>query len=145
MMLSNNLSLESLTFSETAVRRDLDNTPNPEQIQNLTELAQTLEKVMELLHGELHIHSAFRSIKVNLAVGGSASSAHLDGNACDFECPSFGSPLEVCKAIAGSEIPFDQLIQEGKWVHLSIDHRMRRELLTASFIGGKASYTNGIA
>ncbi len=145
MMLSNSFSLEQLVFSETAVRRDLDNTPNAEQVQNLTELAQSLERVQSLLGHPLHISSAFRSPKVNAAVGGSSTSAHMEGYAADFVCPSFGTPLEVCKAIVSSDLAFDQIIQEGTWCHLSIDPRMRHETLTASFIGGKASYTNGIA
>ena len=139
--LSNSFTLEQLTFSETAVRKGLDNTPSPEQEANLVELAQALERVQLLLGFPLSIHSAYRSPKVNAAVGGSATSAHMEGYAADFTCPSFGTPLEVCKAIAASDLSFDQLIQEGTWAHLSIDPRMRRELLTATFSGGKATYS----
>lgn len=140
MNLSNSFTLEQFTFSETAIRKGLDNTPNDEQIANLTDLAQSLERVQQLL-GPLHISSAFRSPKVNAAIGGSSTSAHMEGYAADFTCPSFGTPLEVCKAIAASDLSFDQLIQEGTWAHLSIDPRMRRELLTATFSGGKATYS----
>jgi hypothetical protein len=145
MNLSNSFTLEQLIFSETAVRKGIDNTPNDEQIANLTELAQVLERVQSLLGHPLHISSAFRSPKVNSLVGGSPTSAHMEGYAADFVCPSFGTPLEVCKAIVSSDLAFDQIIQEGTWCHLSIDPRMRHETLTASFAGGKASYTNGIA
>ena len=140
MNLSSSFTLEQFTFSETAIRKGLDNTPNDEQLANLTDLAQALERVQQLL-GPLHISSAFRSPKVNAAVGGSSTSAHMEGYAADFTCPSFGTPLEVCKAIAASDLSFDQLIQEGTWAHLSIDPRMRRELLTATFSGGKATYS----
>ena len=145
MNLSKSFTLEALTFSETAVRRGLPNVPNDEQIQNLTELAQSLERVQSLLGHPLHISSAFRSPKVNAAVGGSVTSAHMEGYAADFTCEAFGTPLEICKAIVSSDLAFDQIIQEGSWCHLSIDPRMRHETLTASFAGGKASYTNGIA
>jgi hypothetical protein len=129
--LSNNFTLEQLTFSETAVRRGLDNTPTPEQEENLRELAQSLERVQQILGSALHINSAFRGPKVNAAIGGASTSAHLEGYAADFTCPGFGTPLEVCKAIAGSEIPFDQIIHEYKsWCHFSIDPRMRKMLLT---------------
>jgi hypothetical protein len=131
MNLSNNFTLEQLTFSETAVRRGLDNSPTPEQEENLRELAQSLERVQSLLGFPLHISSAFRSPKVNAAVGGSATSAHMEGYAADFTCASFGNPLEVCKAIAESDIEYDQIIHEYKsWCHLSIDPRMRKMLLT---------------
>jgi hypothetical protein len=142
MNLSNSFSLEQFTFSETAIRKGLDNTPNDEQIANLTELAQALERVQQLL-GPLHISSAFRSPKVNAAIGGSTTSAHMEGYAADITCPSFGTPLEVCKAIAESIIPYDQIIFEyGSWCHLSIDPRMRKETLTK--VAGEP-YTQGLA
>lgn len=141
MNLSNNFTLETLTFSFYAERHGIDNTPNADQIENLKILAQALERVQQLLAHPINIHSAFRSPKDNAAVGGSTNSAHLQGYAADFVCPAFGTPIEVCQAIQGSDISFDQLIQEGTWAHLSIDPRMRRELLTATFSGGKATYS----
>jgi len=145
MNLSNSFTLSALTFSETAVRRGIPNVPNDEQVFNLTELAQSLDRVQLLLGFPLHISSGFRSPKLNSIIGGSVNSAHLEGYAADFTCESFGTPLEVCKAIAGSDISFDQVIQEGTWVHMSVDHRMRRETLTAHFLAGKATYSPGLA
>jgi len=63
-------------------------------------------------------------------LGSKDTSAHVLGFACDFICPAFGTPLEICKAIEASGIRFDQLIEEGTWVHLSIDPRMRQQVLT---------------
>jgi hypothetical protein len=142
MNLSNSFSLEQFTFSETAIRKGLDNTPNDEQIANLTELAQALERVQQLL-GPLHISSAFRSPKVNAAIGGSTTSAHMEGYAADFTCPSFGTPLEVCKAIAASDLNWDQIIFEyGAWCHFSIDPRMRKMVLSKH---SGQPYTEGLA
>ena len=145
MNLSNNFTLEELTFSETAVRKGLDNVPNDEQTANLTELAQTLERIQSLLGFPLHINSAYRSPKVNAAVGGSPTSAHMEGYAADFTCRAFGDPKEVCQAIIESDIAFDQVILEGNsWTHVSVKPTMRRETLTATFAGGRATYSNGI-
>jgi hypothetical protein len=142
MNLSNNFSLEQFTFSETAIRKGLDNTPNDEQIANLTDLAQSLERVQQLL-GPLHISSAFRSPKVNAAIGGSSTSAHMEGYAADITCPSFGTPLEVCKAIAASDLNWDQIIFEyGAWCHFSIDPRMRKMVLSKH---SGQPYTEGLA
>ncbi len=143
MNLSDNFTLEQLTASGVALRKGIPNVPSADNIENLTVLAQTLERVQELL-GPLHIDSAYRSIRVNLAVGGSAHSAHIDGYACDFTAPSFGTPADVCKAIEGSGIHFDQLIQEGTWTHISVDPKMRQEILTAHFLNGKVAYTKGL-
>src|SRR5260221_11889398 len=144
MNLSDNFTLEQLTVSAVALRKGIPNVPSADNIENLKALAQTLERVQELLGVTLHIDSAYRSIRVNLAVGGSSHSAHIDGYACDFTAPSFGSPIEVCKAIEGSGIHFDQLIQEGKWTHISVDPKMRQEILTAHFLNGKVAYTQGL-
>ena len=145
MNLSASFSLASLTFSETAIRKGISNDPTPEQIANLTELALALEQVVILLGYPITIHSAFRSPKLNAAIGGSAHSAHMDGFAADFTCGQFGSPLEVCKAIAGSDIPFDQVITEGTWCHFSVAPALRKETLTAHFDAGKVTYTTGLA
>ena len=146
MNLSNSFTLSELTHSEIAVRKGLDNTPNEEQIVNLTELAMALDRVELLLGFPLSINSAFRSAKVNAAVGGSPASAHLSGYAADFTCKQFGTPLEVAKKIVDSDtIPYDQCIFEGSWIHLSVEPRMRKQVLTAHFAGGKVSYTQGLA
>lgn len=36
-----------------------------------------------------------------------------------------------------------QIIQEGNWIHVSADTRMRGIVLTAHFDNGKATYTAG--
>jgi len=127
------------------MRKGLDNTPPTDAVANLTELAGYLEAVRVLLGVPIHINSAYRSPKVNAAVGGSTTSAHMTGQAADFVAPSFGTPQEIAKAIEASDIQFDQVIAEGTWVHFGIRGDMRRQVLTANFSGGKATYTHGIA
>lgn len=145
MKLSEHFTLEELTASDVALRKGIDNTPPQDVIANLTELAQSLEEVRALLGVPIYINSAYRSPKVNAAVGGASTSAHMTGQAADFVAPAFGSPQNIAKAIQASEIAFDQLIYEGTWVHLGIRGDMRRQVLTANFSGGKATYTSGIA
>lgn len=130
--LTPHFSLEEMTFSETAVRLGLDNSPSLEVIRHLQELAEAMETVRELLGVAIHVQSAYRSPAVNKAVGGKSTSAHLSGWACDFTAPGYGSPREICEAIIDAMLPFDQLIWEySAWVHLSVDPaRMRQEVLT---------------
>ena len=131
MHLSAHFTLEELTRSEVALRKGLDNTPDAETIANLAELALALEKVRDLLGKPIHINSAYRGPKVNSAVGGSKTSAHMKGYAADFVCPGFGTPQDICHAIMDSTIDYDQLIFEyASWVHFSIDPQMRRMNLT---------------
>ena len=143
--LTEHFTLEEMTSSEIALRKGLDNTPSSEIVANLTELAGYLEQVRELLGAPMRINSAYRSPKVNAAVGGSSTSAHMTGQAADFVAPEFGTPQQIAHHIAASEIQFDQLIFEGTWIHFGIRGDMRRQVLTATFSGGKATYTTGIA
>ena len=45
------------------------------------------------------ISSGYRSPKLNKAIGGSSTSAHMSGLAADFSCPGFGTPLAICKEL----------------------------------------------
>src|SRR3990167_5857670 len=109
MQLSNHFSLEELVRSDIGARRGIDNTPTPEIIANLTELALGLEKVRELLGQPIYISSGYRGPKVNSAVGGSKNSAHMKGYAADFVCPAYGDITAICRAIMDSTIDYDQL------------------------------------
>ena len=149
-----NFSLNEFTASQTATRQGIKNTPSPAVVENLRMLAALLEQVRELLGGNsIRISSGYRSLALNRHIGSSHTSAHIFGYAADFTCPAFGTPLEVAKKIAGSNLKFDQLIlegvsqskPEGVWVHISCDPQNRRQLLTAQFKGGKAFYKEGIA
>ena len=122
MRLSENFSLEELTASETAARKGIDNTPSEDVISNLKRLAAALQEVRALLnHRSILVSSGYRSPELNQAVGGSATSDHCKGLAADFICPSYGSPNDIVRAIAASDLSFKQVIREfDKWVHLSI-------------------------
>ncbi|MGF6936859.1 zinc D-Ala-D-Ala carboxypeptidase [Paraburkholderia sp. UCT70] len=147
--LTDHFSLDELTQSETAARRRIDNTPSPAIIENLTRTAQTLEQVRALLGSRpVLVSSGYRSPALNAAVGGAANSAHMTGLAGDFICPGFGSPLEICRKIAASNIGFQQMILEGTWVHLAIPatgEKPARQILTANFGPGATTYANGLA
>jgi len=135
MMLSKHFSLEELTASEVAARAGIDNTPPAEAIRNLVRLAEGLELVRAALRNNaIHVTSGYRSPRLNQMVGGSKNSMHTQGLAADILCPAFGPPLEVCRAIATSGIPADQVIHEfGRWCHVGFapeGHAARNELLT---------------
>jgi putative chitinase len=67
-------------------------------------------------------------------VGGVPTSAHRLGYAVDFECPGFGDPYTIARALEHADFEYDQLIHEhvgsGWWVHVSFDPRSRKEALT---------------
>lgn len=131
MNLSAHFTLEELTTTE--VRRFLAEQakPPPEVLENLERLADRLEIVRALLgHRPVRIHSGWRCPGLNRAVGGAKASAHLVGLAADFTCRSFGPPLAICRQLVAESLVFDQLIEEGTWVHVSFDPRMRGQVLS---------------
>ena len=148
MNLTDHFTLEELTFSDTAERQGIDNTPTPEIIANLRILAHTLEGVRQLLGHPILVSSGYRSWPLNTAIGGSRTSFHPYGLAADFRCPAFGDPLSICFAIAGSHIDFDQLIHEfGRWVHIGLPlagTEPRRQLLTAKRQNFQTVYVPGL-
>ena len=144
MNLTEHFTLEELTFSQTAERQKINNTPPLKVVAHLTTLAAGLEQVRALLGGSIRISSGYRSPELNRAIRGAKKSAHLAGYAADFTCPSFGSPCEVVRAIAASAIVFDQCIYEGTWIHISFDPDARRQVLTAHFGPSGTTYTQGV-
>ncbi|MEI9885935.1 MAG: D-Ala-D-Ala carboxypeptidase family metallohydrolase [Rhizomicrobium sp.] len=128
---------EHFTLEEgmTTEHRNVDNTPTPAAFRNMKISARGMELVRELLGFAIFVRSWFRCLSLNAMVGGSPTSDHPNGWAIDFVCPQFGTPLEICRAIVGSDIKFDQLIQEGAWVHISFAPRMRGEVLTKNAAG----------
>ncbi len=142
--LSRYFTLDEMTFSSTAVRQGIDNTPSAAILEKLRETANQMDAVRELLGQPITVTSGYRSPALNTLIGGSPTSAHMSGHAVDFVCRQFGTPLQICHKIAASNIRFDQLIQEGTWVHISFDPRMRREIKTADFAGASTSYRPGL-
>lgn len=124
MQLTEHFTLEEMTVTS---HRDIDNTPSPEVIEKLKYTARGLEHVRILLGVPVLITSGYRCAALNDAVGGSASSQHMQGEAADFVAPSFGSPYEIVSLLQASQLAFDQLIYEGTWVHCSfVDYRKPR-------------------
>ena len=71
------------------------------------------------------ISSGYRSPALNAAIGSTSTSDHPKGMAADWTAPRFGSPFDICTALAPhvSGLAIGQLINErvrgGAWVHTS--------------------------
>ncbi|PFH10868.1 peptidase M15-like protein [Collimonas sp. PA-H2] len=148
--LTAHFTLEEFTRSDKARVLSIDNTPAPAIVANLRRLAKFNELVrLELGGAAIIISSGYRCQALNRAVGGAGNSAHLDGLACDFTAPAFGTPMEICQALEKSYLQFDQLIYEraggAVWVHLGIaveGKTPRRQVLTIDSRGTRVGLWN---
>jgi len=125
LRLSTHFALAELTASDTATAYGIDNTPDTAAIINLVRLAQVLEEVRGLLAARpVIVTSGYRCAALNKRVGGSKTSAHMDGRAADIQCPALGSAREVAERIKRGGLALDQLIYERfgarEWVHVGI-------------------------
>ena len=125
MRISKNFSLSEMVKSATAVRLNVDNSPNSVHLVNLTHLAIHILQPVRDQFGVITINSGYRSPALNAKVGGSKTSQHCNGQAGDFE--SFSTPNPDLAKWISKNLEFDQLILEfydGKdpnsgWVHCS--------------------------
>lgn len=121
--------LEEFTLSSTALALGIVNKPTPAHLANIKILAEHMEKVRALFDQVIEITSGYRNPQVNAAVGGVPNSAHALGFAADFHVHGM-TDLAAAKRIRDSDLTFDQLIYEkNRCVHLSVDPRMRRQVL----------------
>ena len=129
MNLSEHFSLDEATYSETAIRMHIDNQPDERQLENMKSAAQQLEAVRNVT-GAIRINSWLRLPDVNVAVGGSKVSSHMDGWAID--CSSSAhTPYALCQLVIKAGIKFDQMIHEyASWTHISFAPEMRGQKLT---------------
>lgn len=129
MQLTPHFLLEEFTLSTTALALGIENKPTPDHLENLKALALRMEDVRALFDAIIEITSGYRNPQVNAAVGGVPNSAHALGLAADFHVHGT-SDLNAAKRIRDSALKFDQLIYEkNRCVHLSVDPRMRRQVL----------------
>lgn len=138
---------ENFTLAELCVTNEREpNEPGEFEIGQLRNLTtHILQPFRSAVGVPVNVTSAFRSKRVNAAVGGASSSQHVLGQAADIVVAGM-SPRQVCERMIALGLPFDQLIQEfGRWVHVSYGPRHRREVLTAvRRANGKVQYLPGL-
>ena len=149
-MISEHISYKEGTYSITATRREIDNTPNDEQLDNMETIAEKVfEPLREWVGGPIKINSFFRGSKLNKAIGGARKSQHMKGQAMDID-DNYGhaTNAEMYHYIKDN-LDFDQLIWEfgdddnPNWVHISYvsEEDNRRRCLRAYRSNNKTLYS----
>jgi zinc D-Ala-D-Ala carboxypeptidase len=128
MQLSAHFSLAEFTASATAARHGIRNDVPADLMPNALATTAMLERIrarLSLLAGRpvpLLLSSGYRGLQVNRLVGSADTSDHVHARAADWTAPLFGTPYQVCVALAPlvGELGIGQLIHEyGQWVHTS--------------------------
>lgn len=148
MKLTDNFSLDEFLRSQTATRHGISMDPPIEVVDNLRRLCvDILQPYRDVIGVPITITSGYRPPKLNEMIGGSTTSAHMDGRAADIFVAG-KSPYEVATAIRDMDLPYDQLIHEfGRWVHVGIsreDDDIRMQDLTATRGNKGTVYAHGI-
>lgn len=151
--LSSHFSLDEFCLSQTAARMGRIIDPSESDIRNLTRLCVTVLEPLRIdLRLPIHITSGLRPPWLNQAIGGSISSAHVDGRAADIQVPGM-TPLQVCQRVIALGLPIDQVIHEfpgpngSGWCHVGIaavDGQPRNMTLTARVLAGRTVYEKGL-
>lgn len=122
-----NFSYDELINSTTAKRLGLDNTPNEQEKEKLRRLAiELLQPIRDAWKSPIIVNSAFRSEKVNAAVGGVKNSQHRLGEAADITIGGRDRNKKlfnfIYKLISQGKIKVGQLIDEYNysWIHVSL-------------------------
>jgi hypothetical protein len=151
MNLSKNFTLTEFIKSQTALRLDIDNTPNEEHLESAKSLFENVVQKVRDEFGPTVINSGYRGPALNEAVGGSSKSQHCKGEAVDIEVPGVAN-YDIAKWIEDN-LDFDQLILEfytpgipdSGWVHVSYKKKdNRKQSLTAMKENGKTVYKTGL-
>jgi zinc D-Ala-D-Ala carboxypeptidase len=148
--ISENITYKEGTRSDTADRLNIINVPDKLQLDNMTNLSEKIfEPLRKHVGGPIRVNSFFRSVELNIAVGGSSSSQHCKGQAFDLD-DSYGrmTNAEMYDFIKNN-LDFDQMIWEfgddknPNWIHVSYvsEENNRNRCLKAYKEHGRTRYT----
>ena len=125
--------LIEFTASATARDLDIDNTPSKEAIENIEALvSKVLDPLRDAFGKPIYVRSGYRSVDLNMAVGGVKNSQHIKGEAADITANSREDNQWLFEYIR-DHLDYDQLIDEYNysWVHVSAkaDGCNRRDII----------------
>ena len=135
-------NLSQLIYSQTAVEEKINNLPGVDPSYSKDIIINNLKNLMKNVGDRIYekyptmvISSAYRSLLVNKAIGGSNTSQHRKGMAIDIQIPGVNTS-EVFNWIIANIPLWDQVIwefpergfpPEGSWIHISYGDGQRKQ------------------
>lgn len=130
-------TIQELTYSATAKKHNIDNTPTEEIKKNLEELIEFLNPMREAWGSSILVSSGYRCDEVNEKLGGAKNSGHKYGWTADI-LPANNKKLKFFEFMKEylSDKDFDELILEtnsqgATWIHFALkgkDGRQRKKI-----------------
>ena len=118
--ISANFSMEEFSKTSTGLPNDIPEDKRAWIVALVQEILQPLRDKI----GIINITSGYRSPEVNTRIGGSPTSQHMIGQACDF-FPLEMNIIKVYEILYSSNYPISQCIlyspEEGNFIHVAID------------------------
>ena len=146
MIIGKNISYNSAIKSDTAIRLGIDNTPSASAVEAMQLLCEKVIDPLYEVFPSMTFNSFFRSPKLNTAIGGSATSQHVRGEAIDLDSKDNAFNKAIFDYIV-KNMDFDQVIWEfgndkaPDWVHVSYKKTgNRKQVLRAVKVKGKTTY-----
>ena len=128
--ISKNFSYREFEASETADKNGIINVITDFKVRDsVRELVLTvLQPLRDAWGAALHVNSGYRCPALNKAVGGSASSQHVKGEAADIRAPH---PIKLAQLAFDLDLPYDQMIIYPTFVHFShkLNGTQRKQIL----------------
>lgn len=138
MILSEHVTTEQATHSDTAIRLGINNIPTSIDVDDAMKLVaeKVFEPCLKACHSA-YISSFYRCEKLNAAIGGAKNSQHTKGEAIDIITKGFNKDLFFW---VKNNLEFDQLLWEygdtknPAWVHVSyVGYRPNRKEILRIF------------
>ncbi len=118
--------VSELTYSATAKKYNIDNTPNETELKHIEELIVFLDGVRAAWGSALIVSSGFRCEALNIKVGGVKTSGHRVGYAVDL-VPANNKKMQFFEFMKSylEDKEFDELLLEtnskgATWIHFSL-------------------------
>ena len=149
MKISDHITYAEAIHSNTAKRKGIDNTPSEVQVLSMKLVADKIfEPLREWVGGPIKVNSFFRSITLNEAIGGAASSQHCKGQAIDIDDVYGRKTNADMYHWIQMNLDYDQMIWEfgtdtqPNWIHVSYvsKEENRNKCLKAYKEHGKTKY-----
>lgn len=127
--MSKYFTMSEMTYSATARKKGIDNSPNAEIKSHLEELMEVLDRIREDWGSPIIVSSGYRCERLNKVIGGAKNSAHLYGYAADLQ-PKNGENKKFLRFleqwVLNNQQPWDQIISEypvngvPAWIHFGL-------------------------